>query len=153
MDTRRKTLGAIVRRERSAQDLGTQAEFAELAIISTRRVTDVETGKFAGAKTYDAIERAMGFPAGSFEAYLDGGPVPVAAPRTRDSEPQREHSAEDRAWMRTLSEEEFLDYIEFVRAKRGATAAFNVMREIVAERERGATVRKAAPTGERQDTT
>jgi hypothetical protein len=145
----RVRLGIAVTRAREV-DHGYRPSFAEVAGFSVRSLIKLEQGVPVGPKVYEAAARALpGWTEDTPVDILNGGPIPPTAKPAKKEKPPREHAAEDRTWMRTLSEEEFLDYIEFIRAKRGATAALKVMREIVEERERSDAARRAASTEER----
>lgn len=109
-------------------------------------VSDVERGKFAGPKTYDALERKLHFPDGSFQAYLDGGPKPVATPPKSviappaNDDPPREYSPEMRQRMITMNRDEALEFIKHEWISRGEEAALRAMAEIVRVREEARAV-------------
>lgn len=136
-----------MRRERTSQNHGSQADLARRARISARKVSDVERGIRAGTKTYDALEPVLGFPPGSIEHYLRrGGPLPKAEeragtpPDSQDDE-RYEWSAESRRRLVAMSMEEVLQLVEHTRLVRGDAEAERVLRAVMRLRDDAANTR------------
>ncbi len=117
-----------MRRERIHQNMRSQPALASRAGISPRKVSDVERGEFAGAKTYDAIENALGWPANSIREYLDGGAEPQVPPRSADT--PHEWSAAERDRMRDMPWTEVRETYEVFR-RRSEYVSDVWMREVL----------------------
>jgi transcriptional regulator with XRE-family HTH domain len=141
VDERLRNLGALVRRERTAQEVGSQGDLATLAKISPRKVSDVERGLGAGPKTYDALERALGFPDGSFERYLAGGPLPEAVKVERSAaEVRHEWSAEDRQKILSMSDDEIIEFGRMMGRLEGKSVMRRWMIEALRLKDEAASV-------------
>lgn len=134
MVDRLRDLGALVRRERTARGIGSQASLAALARIGPRKVSDVERGVAVGPKTYDAIERAFGWPQGGMQTFLETGREPGAV--TPAPTPARsEFSEERRRKWRRMTVDEIIERGAEIGEVSGIQARIRYLRAALEEKE------------------
>jgi len=73
VETRRKAVGREIKLARRAKKFRSQRAFADHIGVHESSVANAETGSDRiGASVYEAIERGVGWPAGSITAYIAG---------------------------------------------------------------------------------
>jgi hypothetical protein len=122
-DTRRVLLGEHVKKARAPR-WRYKPDFAEATGLSTRSISSIELGDPVGDTVREAIENALGWPAGSIAEYLDGGPLPQPYGRRHDDTPQGEPTPDPvRARIAAMTNLELLERAAEIELTAGKACA------------------------------
>jgi transcriptional regulator with XRE-family HTH domain len=139
----RKQLGAQIKRARRLAGVKTQADLAAKTGLSIGVISLAERGAKVEPQTLRLIELALGFPDGTFEAFLEGRITDLAETRPAPSAQER-----GRAAMERLVAMDYKDLLEeaavYDAVEPGSGEAW--LRRVLAIREKA----RAKPSGTRE---
>lgn len=134
----RAQLGSLIRRTRKQAGLKRQDDLAEATGLSVSVISLAERGAKVEPNTLTQIETALAFPAGSFEAYLAGGPEPRPAHHANRGDPNAGEPS-----LLTMSRTQLADAAAVVAEVYGEEAGDRFLRDALDKRA------EANRTGER----